>query len=275
MRIGFVGSGSMAGAIARGAAHSAAIDSLMFSDAGSGRAGALADELGGQSATNERIAAECDIVVLAVKPYAIREVCTALAPTIAERGGVCVASLAAGTPIDTLSAALGDVPIVRVMPNVNAQIGQSMSALCANKAASTTAASFTTNGTYLDAVRALMNAVGTTLVIDEDKFAVFSALAGCSPAWVFQIIEALARAGVKYGLSKSQATTIAAQAVAGSASLVLDRAEDGIVPAQLIDQVCSPGGTTIAGLLASEEAGLSNALVAAVEAAVQRDGELR
>ena len=92
---------------------------------------------------------------------------------------------------------------------------------------------------------------------------------------MFQIIEALARAGVKYGLSKSQATTIAAQAVAGSASLVLDRAEDGIVPAQLIDQVCSPGGTTIAGLLASEEAGLSNALVAAVDAAVQRDGELR
>ena len=139
-----------------------------------------------------------------------------------------------------------------------------MSALCSQGA----------SDAHKAAVIQLLSYVGRCIELEEKDFPAFQALASCSPAWVFQIIDTLARAGVKHGLTKAASTTIAAQALLGSAQLVLHAQDNDTVPTQLIDQVTSPGGTTIAGLLAAEEAGLSTALIHAVDAAIQRDAEL-
>ncbi|MDU5268871.1 MAG: pyrroline-5-carboxylate reductase dimerization domain-containing protein, partial [Varibaculum cambriense] len=104
--------------------------------------------------------------------------------------------------------------------------------------------------------------------------AAFAALAGCSPAWIYRFVDALAQAGVAHGFKKEEATRIVAQAVAGSAQNVLENLPQGLNPQALVDQVCSPAGTTVAGLLAMEDAGFSAAARAAVNAAVARDQEL-
>ncbi|NCD17911.1 MAG: pyrroline-5-carboxylate reductase, partial [Actinobacteria bacterium] len=117
-------------------------------------------------------------------------------------------------------------------------------------------------------------AVGQAIELPEKHFSLFTALAGSGPAFTFSFIEALASAAVNHGLPKPLAVRVAAQTVLGSAGLVLDRAESGGTPATLRDMVSSPGGTTIAGLLAADDAGLSPAVVRAVDAAVARDREL-
>ncbi len=267
MRIGFIGAGSMVAAIVRGAVAAGRRGSdFLFTDAHGVHAPALAKEVGGEVArSNGSLAHRVDLLFLGVKPHVQYTVIERIAHIVRERPEMCVVSLAAGRTLDTILQDFGAaVPLIRVMPNVNAQIGQSMSGICAVNASEE----------QICAVEDLMNTVGRSVRIQEKDFPIFSALAGCSPAWVFQIIETLARAGVKHGLSKDAAVAVVTQALFGSASLVADAHSRGLVPAQLIDQVTSPGGTTIAGLLAAESHGLSNALVAAVDAAVKRDAEL-
>lgn len=273
MRIGFIGSGSMVGAIARGVSASGPAEAgsdrpdLVFTDAHGAHAPALAAEVSGTVAeSNTQLAHDVDIVVLGVKPHLQRGVIAEIRDTVTARDDVLVVSIAAGRTLAGMEKDFRSaVPLVRAMPNVAAQIGESMTALCPNALVS---------DAQLASARDLFDAVGRTVILDETDFSVFSALAGCSPAWVFEIIDALASAGVKHGLTKARAVAIVAQALAGSATLVLDAAEKDVTPAQLVDQVTSPGGTTIAGLLAAREAGLSSALVKAVDAAVARDREL-
>ena len=267
MRIGFIGAGAMVSAIVRGAVAAGQDGSrFLFTDAHGVHAPALAAEVGGEVAhSNGSLAHQVDVLVLGVKPHAQRQVIEKIAHIVRERPEMCVVSLAAGRTLDAILADFGAaVPLIRVMPNVNAQIGESMSGICAANASEE----------QIAAVKTLMNSVGRSVRIAEKDFPVFSALAGCAPAWIFQIIDSLARAGVKHGLPKATAVEIAAQTVAGSADLVLDATRRGLLPAHLIDQVTSPGGTTIAGLLAAEERGLSTSLVTAVDAAVARDAEL-
>lgn len=267
MRIGFIGSGAMVAAIARGAVAAGMDGSeFLFTDAHGVHAPALAAETGGSVASsNASLAHRVDVLVLGVKPHAQSAVIERIAHIVRERPDMCVVSLAAGRTIESIAGDFGAaVPIIRVMPNVNAQIGHSMSAICSAGASEEQVA----------AVESLMNRVGRTIRIDEKDFPAFGALAGCSPAWVFQIVEALARAGVKHGLSKDASVEIAAQAILGSAGLVLHSAQRGVVPSALIDRVCSPGGTTIAGLLAAEAQGLSTSLIGAVDAAIARDAEI-
>ena len=110
--------------------------------------------------------------------------------------------------------------------------------------------------------------IGQTEILTEKDFSTCVALAGSSPAYVYFFIDAMSRAGVKYGLKKDQATKIAAQAVLGSAQKVL---ADQKTPMQLVDDVCSPGGTTIAGLLAMEEAGFMTAVIKGMDATINKD----
>ena len=267
MKFGFVGTGAMVGAIVRGAAAAGFNASdFVLSNRTPQDAKALADEVGATTArSNGSLAHQVDVLVLGVKPAVQPGVIEQIAHIVRERPEMCVVSLAAGRTLDAILEDFGAcVPLVRVMPNVAAQIGQSMSALCSVGATDDQVA----------AVRRLMDAVGRTVVIDEKLFPVFQSLASCSPAWLFQVIDSLARAGVKHGLPKDIAVRVVAQAMAGSASLVLAASEEGRVPAQLIDQVCSPGGTTIAGLLAAEEGGLSASLVGAVDASIHADSHL-
>ena len=265
MRIGFIGSGSMASAIARGAV-AAGLDgsALSFTDAHGQHAPALARDVGGTvAASNADLVDRADQVVLAVKPHLLSGVIAEIRDAVARRPQVCLISIVAGRTLASIADEFATpVALIRAMPNVNAQIGLSMTGFCASAE--------TTDQQVADAC-ALLDSIGRTLAVEEADFPVFSALAGCSPAWAFQIVDDLARAGVKHGLRKEEAVAIVAQALVGSATLVLDAAERGLTPGQLVDQVTSPGGTTIAGLLAAQEAGLSTSLVKAVDAAVARD----
>lgn len=265
MRIGFIGSGSMVSAIARGAvAASWAGSNFLFTSSTGESAQRLAAELGAAACTsNEELAQQADLIVMGVKPQYQSGVIAEIRGVLAERPEVAVLSIAAGRTLDTMAEDFGyPLPLVRAMPNVNAQIGQSMTALVANPHVTAEQATL---------IERLLTSVGAVEWIQEKDFPIFTALAGSSPAWVFQMIDAFGRAGVKYGMTKAQAVACAAQAFAGSAQLVLTQSEKGTIPAELIDTVTSPGGTTIAGLLAAEEAGLSTAIVHAVDAAVGRE----
>ena len=176
MRIGFIGTGAMAQAIARGAVASG-VDpaTLVFSNRTAAKACELADELGATAASsNTSLARQVDIIILAVKPKDQRTVIKEIASIVVGRPDACVVSLAAGRTLDQITQDFGSgIPLIRVMPNVAATVGQSMTALTACR----------TSDAQVDAVRDLMNSVGRTILIDEDYFPVFQALASCSPAW--------------------------------------------------------------------------------------------
>ena len=161
-----------------------------------------------------------------------------------------------------LAGAQGLPALLRVMPNTPAAIGKGMLALCAEAG---------TAEEYLAGVEDLLAPAGRVERIAEGQMDAFSAVAGCGPAFVYPFIEALADGGVKVGLPRGQAVTYAAQMVLGAAAMVL---ESGKHPVQLKDYVCSPGGSTIAGVAALEERGFRSAAIQAVEAAFRRNQEL-
>lgn len=273
MRIGFIGTGAMSGAIARGLRASGDHESeLVFQDIRLDKAQRLAEATAGTTApTTEDLLAQCDLVIIAVKPHAQAKVLQAVANATQHKHCPALVSIAAGRTVQTILDDLANAgaeylpQVVRVMPNVNAEVGESMSALCY--------AHNVRPEIKMEAQR-IFAAIGKCTELPETLFPVFSALAGASPAWFFQIIDDLSRAGVKYGLTKAQALEAVTQAMLGAARMVEVHAAQGTNPSSLIDRVCSPGGTTVAGLLAAQEAGLGTALVSAVDATVSRDKEL-
>ncbi len=200
-------------------------------------------------------------LVLAVKPQSMSEVLAEL------RGAVTsdhfVVSIAAGISIATMREALGAKPrLARVMPNTPALVGCGASAYSLDPSA-----------TSEDAGRLhrLLSAVGTCFEVPERLLDAVTGLSGSGPAFGYQVIDALSDGGVRMGLPREVATILAAQTILGAAKMVL---ETGQHPGVLKDQVCSPGGTTIAGLHALERGGLRAALMDAVEAATRRSAEL-
>lgn len=276
---GFIGAGNMAGAIVRGAVEAGftsgddAATFLLTSAHES--ASRLAEELDDEHVDAVSDAADLvsrsDVVVLGIKPYVIPEIADELAKPLAEAEPLVI-SLAAGVTLERLESLLPDgARVVRVMPNMAAAVGESMTALAAGTEASEE---------DLATARELMDSVGRTAVIAEKDFSAFIGLAGSSPAFVFAFIDALSRAGVLGGIPKAQAVEMVAQAVVGSALTVQVEAakradgKSGKTPADLVDAVCSPGGTTVAGVVAMERAGFSTAVIDAFNATVARDREL-
>ncbi|BDA63401.1 pyrroline-5-carboxylate reductase [Actinomyces capricornis] len=273
LRIGFIGAGSMVGAIVRGAAAAGRETSgFLLTSAGGASARALAQEVGAASCqSNDELVANADMVVLGVKPYTLPGLLDELAVPLAEHSPLVV-SLAAGLSLARLEGlAPSGTRIVRAMPNIAAGVGQSMTALAAGAPVSPE---------DLAAVEDLMGAVGRTVVLADKDFPAFVGLAGSSPAFVLTFIDALARAGVLGGIPRAQAVEIVTQAVLGTARLLQAEADSNAAqgrprtPADLIDAVCSPGGTTVAGVVALQRAGFSDAVVRAFEATVARDREL-
>ncbi len=267
MKVGFLGAGNMAGAIVRGAVAGGAVaaDDIAVTSA-HGSARALAGETGvtalADNAELVRWTGRGGAVVVAVKPYLFAEVLEPLRAELAGAGSLVV-SLAAGLTLERLESMLPDgQAVIRVMPNVNAMVGAGMAGVCGNDAV---------GQDQLDAVVALFEAVGAATVLPERLFPAYAAIAGSAPAWTAAYVEALARAAVKNGMPKQQAVTIAAQMMLGTARTLLERE---LAPADLMDMVSSPGGTTIAGTVALEDAGFSAAAARAVQAAVDRDREL-
>lgn len=267
--IGFIGIGSMGGAIARGliAAGTPAADIAVTSRTAAHRE-SFATETGVTAFATPAEVVEASgpggIVIVAVKPYAVGAVLEEIRTAASEQGTVIV-SVAAGISIATLESYLEtNQPVVRTMPNVAAAVGASMTALAVNHAASA----------HIDRVSAILRAIGAVAPINESHFTTFSAIAGCSPAFTYEYIDAMARAAVYNGLPKAEAVHIATQAVLGAAKLLLETSGTGATPASLADSVQSPGGTTVAGIVELERAGFGAAVVRGVQASIDRDAEL-
>jgi pyrroline-5-carboxylate reductase len=208
---------------------------------------------------NPGAVADAEIVLLCVKPAGVCAVCAEIAPFM---NGKLLISVAASVPTSTIEASLGDVAVVRAMPNTPSVIGSGMTGLSAGR--------FATEE-HLAQAKSLFDAIGRTVVLDEKHMDAVTGLSASGPAFIYVVLESLAEAGVKVGLPRDVATLLAAQTTLGAAGMVL---ESGSHPALLKDEVTTPAGCTIDGLLELEEGGLRVTLIKAVVKATQRAAEL-
>lgn len=264
LRWGFIGSGRMATALIRGMlrAKTAEPGSISASDPYQAARDTLRAETGiSVEDSNVAVAAQSDVLVLAVKPQSMSEVLAQLKDAVTPDH--LVISIAAGVTLGTMAAGLGpDRRLARVMPNTPALVGEGASAYCLGTHA---------KATDDEVVRSCLVSVGRAFRVTESLLDAVTGLSGSGPAFVYVMIEALSDGGVRVGLPRDVATALAAQTVLGAARMVL---ETGDHPGVLKDQVTSPGGTTIAGLHALEKGGIRAALIDAVEAATRRSAEL-
>ena len=268
MKIGFIGAGNMAQAIIKGLQQDPTFATADFIVTASSpeRSQQVAASLKVRGAkNNHELARQADLIFLTVKPHLLATVLSEIETTILEKQPVLI-SIAAGVSLATLAQGLPQVTepqIFRAMPNLNVTIGQGVTALCGND--------WTTQSQH-EQVTAMLSAVGSVYPIAEKDFRNFTALAGCSPAFTALYIDAMSRAAVKNGLPKALATKIAAEAVLGTAALLSQQEEE--TPWDLIDKVCSPGGTTVAGLVSLEEEAFAATVIHALDATIARDLEL-
>jgi pyrroline-5-carboxylate reductase len=209
--------------------------------------------------TNDRVLADADAVFLAIKPQQVANVARELNSPVGE---TLLISIVAGLSLSRLGELFPTDRIIRVMPNTPCLVGLSASGYCAAAGAS--------DGDRR-LVQQLLESVGIAFGLDEKLLDAVTGLSGSGPAFVYVMIEALSDGGVQMGLPRNVALALAAQTVRGAAEMVLKTGEH---PAQLKDKVASPGGTTIAGLAALEDAAVRSGLIGAVEAATRRSIEL-
>ncbi|MDY2719346.1 MAG: pyrroline-5-carboxylate reductase [Candidatus Faecousia sp.] len=264
MVYGFIGLGNMASAILRGMAKSGsyAADTLCGYNPTVSKTLALQKELGLVPCESvEETARRVDIIVLAVKPQKMDEVLAQICPAMNREK--LVVTVAAGKPLSYYEQRLPQgVSVVRVMPNINAKVCASVSALCGGTCATEA---------HLALVRRLFETVGTVFEIDEAHFSAFSALGGASGAFVLLYLDALASSGVKAGFPRQLAMQIACQTVLGSAKLAMDT---GAHPIALMDEICSPGGTTIEGVHTLKRLGFETAVEQGIDAIIAKDQKL-
>lgn len=260
MKIGFIGTGNMAQAIIKGLLKVGNISpENILVHSGHDTYKKLAAQYGlTAEIDNYTVAKNADIIFIGVKPYLVANVLTEVKSAMNPQK--LVVSMAAGVNLKTLQDNLTPTDaIARIMPNINVAELAGITAIVYNEMVSTASKT---------ALNELMSQIGGIIELPEKDFTTFSALGGSSPAFVYLFIDAMSRAGVKHGLSKQQATQIAAYAVLGSAKNLLASTQ---TPWSLIDQVCSPGGTTVAGLLEMENQGFMSAVVAGIDATIQKD----
>jgi pyrroline-5-carboxylate reductase len=246
MQVGLIGAGNMARALARGWG-----EPVLCTDAGSGRARALVDELGGEvAASNRELAERADLVILAHKP-------AQLAAVAAEAAGAAkaVVSLLARTPRTEVEGHYPGTPVFRVEPNLPAELGAGVSTIAAPD-----------DGSELfDAVRERFARVGTVVVLPERLMTVAGGCAGVGPAYWALLVEAQVDAAVRRGIPAPDATRLVAETMAGTGALLRARGFDTL---GLRREVASPGGTTARGLAALERGGVRAAFDAALDAVV-------
>ena len=267
----FIGVGNMGGALARAAVRAIGPDQVVVANRTPAKAEALAAELGCAAAASGADAVRAaEYIFLGVKPQGVRPLLAELDRLLhslhQDGEDKVIVSMAAGVELDAMHELVNDagydVPILRIMPNTCVAVGQGMTALCARAGV---------DEARIRGVEEILSATGKVDRVPESLFDQFSALAGCGPAFVYPYIEALADGAVSAGLPRKQAVEYAARTVLGAAALVL---ESGRHPGPLKDEVCSPGGSTIAGVAELERGGLRAAAINAVRAAWKRNTEL-
>lgn len=264
-KIGFIGSGNMAEALVSGLVLSKAAkpENIICSDISDDLLTAVKDKYNVNiTEDNCEVAKLSEIVIYAVKPQILGAVLKETA-SVLDRSKLII-SIAAGVPLAAIASGLHkELRLIRVMPNICAFVKESATAIAAGEYA-------TKDDVGL--ARAIFDSVGETVFIQENILMdAFTGLSGSGPAYIFTIIDAMADAGVKMGLSRKDSLFLSTQTVLGAAKLLLDSGEH---PGQLKDRVASPGGTAIAGIHTLEQGGLRTTLINAVESATQRSKEL-
>lgn len=259
-KTGFIGTGNMGATLVKGAIRSGAIkpDDIYIYDTDQSKAAALAKETGvNPAACNAALTAACRYIVLAVKPAYVGRVMEEIKDGFSD--DKVLISIAAGVSIKALKSYLGEsAKIVRTMPNLPALVGEGM-----------TLVSYSSHMDEAEktAVKNLFEGSGKAEELDETLMNEVIALTGSSPAYVFIMIEAMADGAVRQGIPRKLAYRLAAQAVLGSAKMVI---ETGLNPAELKDQVCSPAGTTIEAVKALEKNGFRNTIIEAMDECTKR-----
>ena len=261
-QFGFIGGGVMAEAIvsrlvASGACPAAAV---WVSDPQEQRRQWLSQQYGVTTLADNGIVAQAPMVVLAIKPQVLDSVLPSLKLDPAKTP--LILSILAGTPLQRLEAALPGCPVIRVMPNTPATVGAGVSAMAAGSQV---------QAQHLEQARQVLATIGSVVEVPESLMDAVTGLSGSGPAYVALMVEALTDGGVAVGLPRTIAQQLALQTVRGTAELMT---QQDLHPALLKDRVTSPGGTTIAGISALEQAGFRSALIQAVQAATHRSQEL-
>lgn len=259
---GLVGAGNMGGAIARAVSRS--IRDGVLVDRNTAHAEALAAELGFTAVTQEEAARECRYLFLGVKPHLVSGVLGELAPVLAQRAEPPVlVSMAAGVTTGQLESYTGlPLPVIRIMPNTPVAVGEGV--VLYSKNAAVTPEQET-------GFRTIMEKAGGLYPLEESIIDAGTAVSGCGPAFVYLMIDAMADGGVACGLARADAVRFAAQTLMGAAQMVL---ETGKHPAQLKNDVCSPGGSTIQGVRMLEQRGVPAALMDAVIVSYEKSAAL-
>lgn len=265
MRLGFIGAGNMGTAIINGFIQSNKVlpSNINVIRKNKEALAQMTKDIGinGYENYNELIA-NSDILFLAIKPNLFSTIINEIKPYTANKD-ITIVSIAAGLTIDNITSMFGyDCPVIRIMPNINAEVSMSATAICNNTLV---------NQSVLASVISLFDSIGNTYAIDESQFSIFTAIAGCSPAYVYLFIDSLAKGALKMGMNKKQALDIATTAIIGSCKMFQ---QSNAHPGDLIDRVCSPGGTTIAGLTTLDEYKFTAAVVKAVENSILKDKEI-
>jgi pyrroline-5-carboxylate reductase len=268
LRIAFIGSGSMGSAVLDGllaAGHPKLLISATTRT--EAKAKALRDRgisaLAGETSpdANALMAADADLIVLGVKPYQIVDVLTELKGEIGKNA--VVISMAAGIKLATMAAVLDENPnLIRTMPNTPALVGKGVTGLASASTASQDA---------IDAAKDLFEAVGSVVVIPEEKIDALSAVSGSGPAWVYYIIEQWEKVAISEGFSEEDAKLMVRQTLAGSVELLENSGEE---PSELRRKVTSPGGTTERIIATLDEADLQGIFARSLNAAVARAREI-
>ncbi len=260
MKLGFIGCGNMGGAMMKGIISSGQVsgDDIMTSDKSEAALKIKKDELGVLTTTdNVEVAKFADVLFLSVKPQFYESVISEIKDAV--DANMIIVTIAPGKTLEWLAEQFGkDLKIIRTMPNTPAMVSEGMMGMCPNSQVTPE---------DLKLVQDICQGFTLTEVISENLMDVVTAVSGSSPAYVFMFIEAMADAAVADGMARAAAYKFAAQAVLGSAKMVL---ETGKHPGELKDMVCSPGGTTIEAVRVLEEKGMRSAVFEAMKACVKK-----
>ena len=261
MKYGFIGGGNMGGAMAFSCARSVGNNQVLLVDRDEETTARLAKNLGIVASGYDEIARECRLIFIGVKPGLVAPVLERLRPALQARtDDFAVVSIAAGVKIEDMCAVVGEnIPVIRMMQNTPVALGEGMMVFATSKAA---------DEDDVAELKTAMSCAGRIDAIAEDKIDAATAVMGCGPAFAYQFVEALADGGVACGLTREQAQLYAAQMLAGAAQMVL---QTGKHPGELKDAVCSPGGSTIEGVRALEQAGFRSAVMSAVIASYEKN----
>ncbi|HHU22770.1 MAG TPA: pyrroline-5-carboxylate reductase [Clostridiales bacterium] len=259
--ISFIGAGNMGSALAAAACKTVGPDRIIVTNRSLEKAKSLADRLGCHLAPNNLDAArDANFVMLGVKPQDIHQVTKELTPVLT--GNQVLVTMAAGVAIDSLARCLDKpVPIIRILPNTPCAIGHGLILISASEK----------DKKHVSWLMDILKAAGSFQVIPESLMDSGCVAAGCSPAYAYMFIDAIAKGTQAVGLPYAIGLTCAANAVLGAAAMIL---ETGKNPEELKNAVCSPGGSTIEGARVLEEGGLYNIVARAAEASYRRNIQL-